>query len=97
MDRWMDGWINESPGILPVFFSSVCFRLKYSANYGILTLDKRSRGDKVFWQEVQKTINRKAAKIGILGVPQGYPGSCQCSIAASNLNSGKSLEKISYI
>ena len=70
---------------------------KYSANYGILTLDKRSRGDKVFWQEVQKAINRKAAKIGILGVPQGYPGSCQCSIAASNLNSGKSLEKISYI
>lgn len=97
MDRWMDGWIDESPGILPVFFSSVCFLLKYSANYGILTLDKRSRGDKVFWQEVQKAINRKAAKIGILGVHQGYPDSCQCSIAASNLNSGNSLEKISYI
>lgn len=88
MDRWMDGWINESPGILPVLFSSVFFLLKYS-NYGILTLDKRSRGDKVFWQKVQKAINSKAAK--------GYPGSCQCPIAAAILNSGKSLEKRSYI
>lgn len=93
----MDGWINESPCILPVLFSSVCFLLKYSANYGNLTLDKRCRRDKVFWQEVQKAINRKAAKIGILGMPQGYPGSRQCPIAASILNSGNSLEKISYI
>ena len=51
----------------------------------------------MFWQEVQKAIHSKAAKTGILGVPQGYPGSCQCPIAAAILNSGKSLEKRSYI